>query len=261
LLYHENEAWRKRANGYNSRMSDTPEPITHAWDLTPEEAIEIQRQLAARVLETNGFDPDAVRTIAGIDVSLKEEGQAAVAVLSYPDFTVVDRAVASAKLTFPYVPGLLSFRETPLVLAALEKLRVRPDLLMVDGQGRAHPRRFGIACHVGLLADLPAIGVAKSVLCGRFGELGAEAGSRAPLIHRKETIGIALRAKVRTNPLIISVGHKVDLETAVLLVERCLRGYRLPEPTRAAHNLAGSADTVPVENPRQREAVIQTALF
>lgn len=242
-------------------MSDTLEPITHAWDLTPEEAIEIQRQLAARVIATNGFDPESVRTIAGIDVSLKEEGQAAVAVLSYPDLQPVDRAVASAKLMFPYVPGLLSFRETPLVLAALEKLSVRPDLLMVDGQGRAHPRRFGIACHVGLLTDLPTIGVAKSVLCGRFGELGLDAGSRAPLIHRKEIIGVALRAKVRTNPLIISVGHKVDLDTAVLIVERCLRGYRLPEPTRAAHNLAGSAEIVPVENPRQRDAVIQTSLF
>jgi deoxyribonuclease V len=244
-------------------MSDeAAKPITHGWDLTPEEAVDVQKRLAGLVQQTNGFDPNAVRTIAGIDVSLKEEGQAAVAVLSYPELAIIGGGVATAKLTFPYVPGLLSFRETPLVLEALAKLEVRPDLLMVDGQGRAHPRRFGIACHVGLLTDIPTIGVAKSVLCGKYGELGAEAGSRSPLTDRGETIGIALRAKVRTNPLIISVGHKVDLETAVQMVERCLRGYRLPEPTRTAHNLAGSAETAPVTaNPRERDAVIQPSLF
>jgi deoxyribonuclease V len=138
------------------------------------------------------------------------------------------------------VPGLLSFRESPLVLAALEKLTIRPDLLMVDGQGYAHPRRFGIACHLGVLTDLPAIGVAKSVLVGQFEPPGPEPGDRAPLVHRGETVGIALRTKARTNPLIVSVGHKIDLPTAARFVLDCVRGYRLPETTRAAHRLAGA---------------------
>ena len=143
------------------------------------------------------------------------------------------------------MPGLLSFRESPLVLAAIEKLRVLPDLLMVDGQGYAHPRRFGIACHLGLLLDRPAIGCAKSVLVGRYEDPGPEAGDQAPLVHRGETIGMALRTKARTNPLIVSIGHKIDLPTAVGFVQACLRGYRLPETTRAAHQLAGSADPSP----------------
>ena len=144
----------------------------HPWDLTPEEAVALQNSLRRRVQKTNGFDPDAVKSVAGIDVSLKGEGQAAVVVLSFPDLRPLDQAVATARLTFPYVPGLLSFRESPLVLAALEKLRALPDLLMVDGQGYAHPRRFGIACHLGLLTDRPAIGCAKSVLVGAYENLG-----------------------------------------------------------------------------------------
>lgn len=219
-------------------MSEPP-ALCSRWDLTPEEAVAEQTRLATRVQQTNGFDPGTLRTVAGIDVSLKGDGQAAIVVLSFPDLAVVDEAVASVPLTFPYVPGLLSFRESPLVLAAWEKLSVRPDLLMVDGQGYAHPRRFGIACHLGVLLDLPALGVAKSVLVGKFDALGDEPGSQAPLVHRGETIGTALRAKARTNPLIISVGHKIDLPTAVALVSQCLRGYRLPEPTRQAHNRAG----------------------
>lgn len=222
---------------------DTPplpsEVVSHGWDLSVDEAIALQRGLAARVQQSNSFDPEAVRTVAGIDVSLKGEGQAAVVVLSLPTLEVVDSAVASAKITFPYVPGLLSFRESPLALAALEKLTVRPDVLMVDGQGYAHPRRFGIACHLGVLTGIPSLGVGKSVLTGRYENLGENAGDRAPLVHRGEVIGTALRSKVRTNPLILSVGHNIDLETAVALVLRCLKGYRLPEPTRQAHNLAG----------------------
>ena len=213
----------------------------HRWDLTPEEAIALQSRLRKRVQTTNGFAPDAIKSVAGIDVSLKGEGQAAVVVLSFPDLRPLDRAVATAKLTFPYVPGLLSFRESPLVLAAFEKLTVSPDVLLVDGQGYAHPRRFGIACHLGVLLDRPAVGVAKSVLVGRYENPGDQPGDGAPLVHRDEVVGAAVRTKPRTNPLIVSVGHKIDLPTAVAFVLRCVRGYRLPEPTRAAHNLAGSA--------------------
>lgn len=213
----------------------------HDWNLTPEDAIALQKTLANRVVTQTDFDVKTVQTVAGIDVSLQGEGQAAIAVVRLSDLTVIEEVTAGAKITFPYVPGLLSFRESPLVLAALNKLQTRPDVLMVDGQGRAHPRRFGIACHLGLWTGIPSLGVAKSVLCGRFENLGEEPGSQAPLVHRGETIGMALRSKVRTNPLIISVGHRMDLETAVGLVQRCLRKYRLPEPTRAAHNAAGRA--------------------
>lgn len=215
--------------------------LRHGWDLTPEEAIAVQKELARRVERTNGFDPTAVRAVAGIDASYKDIGRAAVVVLSYPGLEVIDQATAERKVTFPYVPGLLSFRETPAVLDALEKLTVRPDVLMLDGQGIAHPRRFGIACHVGLLTGIPAIGVAKSVLSGKFENLGDQPGDQAPLVHRGEQVGVALRSKLRTNPLILSVGHKIDLPTAVALVQGCLRGYRLPETTRRAHLAAGSA--------------------
>lgn len=210
------------------------------WNLSVSEAIALQSALRDRVRTVDDFDPGNVRAVAGIDVSLKEQGTAAIVVLSYPDLKPIEDAVASLPITFPYVPGLLSFRETPLVLAAFEKLSVRPDLLLVDGQGYAHPRRFGIACHLGVLLDIPSIGVAKSVLVGKFEPPGDVPGDQAPLIHRGETVGVALRSKVRTNPLIVSVGHRISLSTAVGFVQGCLRGYRLPEPTRAAHNRAGS---------------------
>jgi deoxyribonuclease V len=220
----------------------------HKWDLTPEEAVALQKQLASQVQRTNGSDPEAVRFIAGIDASYRKpkEGEtgegtsyAAVVVLSFPELEIVDRATATAPTVFPYVPGLLSFRETPPVLEALTKLSVKPDLLMLDGQGIAHPRRFGIACHVGVLTDTPSIGVAKSVLTGRYEDLGDQPGDTAPLVYRGETIGMALRSKMRTNALILSPGHKIDLSTTVRMVQACLRGYRLPETTRQAHNLAG----------------------
>lgn len=219
----------------------------HNWDLTPEEAVALQKQLAAQVEPTNGFDPDRVRFVAGIDASYRppKEGEtdgtsyAAVVVLSFPELEIVDKATATAPTTFPYVPGLLSFRETPPVLQALAKLTVKPDLLMLDGQGIAHPRRFGIACHVGVLTDTPSIGVAKSVLTGHYEDLGDQPSDMSPLIYRGETIGMALRSKLRTNALILSPGHKIDLPTTVQMVQACLRGYRLPETTRQAHNLAG----------------------
>lgn len=220
----------------------TVEELPHRWDVTPSEAVALQKELASRVLLTNGFDPESIQTVAGIDASYRDVGRAAVVVLHLPDFEVVDSAVATAAVDFPYVPGLLSFRESPVVLAAMEKLTVRPDVLMLDGQGIAHPRRFGIACHVGLLTGIPAIGVAKSVLTGRFENLGEAAGDTAPLTYRGTIIGTALRSKPRTNALIISPGHQIDLETSVALVLRCLKGYRLPEPTRQAHNLAGAID-------------------
>ncbi len=208
-------------------------------DITPAEAVALQRELAARVIDRDDFEASSLRTIAGIDVSLADEGRAAIVVLSFPELLPVETVTASVPITFPYIPGLLAFREIPLVLAALAKLSAPPDLIMIDGQGRAHPRRFGIACFVGVHTGIPAIGVAKSVLCGKHEPLGEEPGSAEPLVHRGEIIGTALRAKKRTKPLIISLGHRVSLPTAVRLVHGCLRGYRLPEPTRQAHNAAG----------------------
>ena len=219
-------------------MQDT---LHHRWDVTPEEAVEIQQQLRSRVQVSNGFDPAQVHTIAGIDASYRDMARAAVVVLSLPDLQVVDSAIAERKSPFPYVPGLLSFREAPAVLDAIEKLSVRPDLIMCDGQGIAHPRRLGIASHLGVYLDLPSIGCAKSRLTGTFKEPGPEEGAHSPLVDHGELIGTVLRSKPRTNPLFISPGHKIDLETAVEFVVRCLRGYRLPEPTRAAHNLADAA--------------------
>lgn len=213
--------------------------VQHSWDLTVEEAVALQKSLAARVETANGFDPEAIKTVAGIDASYKDDGLAAVVVLSFPDLIVIEEATASAHATFPYVPGLLSFRETPLALLALEKLSTLPDLILLDGQGLAHPRRFGIACHLGLLLDRPTIGVAKSRLVGTFDSPGENAGDHSPLLHKGEIVGTVLRSKPRTNPLFISPGHKIDLETSVSFVLRCLRGYRLPDPTRRAHLLAG----------------------
>lgn len=241
----------------------------HSWDVTEDEARTIQSRLSKEVQKTNGFEPGQIKSIAGIDVSLKDEGQAAVVVLSFPELEVLDRAVATRKLTFPYIPGLLSFRETPLVLDAIARLKVQPDMLMVDGQGYAHPRRFGIACHLGVFLDKPSIGCAKSVLTGKFEEVGPNPGDQSPIVAKRygkeEVIGVALRSKLRSNPLIISIGHKIDLPTAVDFVQKCLRGYRLPEPTRAAHNFAGSADAFPVPgrqiNPPDEDGMVQARLF
>lgn len=219
--------------------------VPHRWDLSVPEAVALQQALRSRVIRANGFRPDQLRRILGVDASYsayQAQGRAALVLCSFPDLAVLEQAVGARRSVFPYVPGLLSFREVPLVLDAFARLREQPDLLLVDGHGYAHPRRFGIASHLGVYLDLPSIGCAKSRLVGSYDEPGPEPGDRAPLTHRGETIGIVLRAKRRTNPLFISVGHKIDLETAVDVVLRCLRGYRLPEPTRLADRLAGVAN-------------------
>lgn len=211
----------------------------HPWPTTAAEAIAVQKALAPRV-RPNGR-PGRVRRVAGVDVAFPGGGavtRAAVVVLSYPGLAVVERAAVEAPTRFPYVPGLLSFREAPAVLAALAALEEPPDLLMVDGQGLAHPRRFGIACHVGLLADLPAIGVAKSRLTGTHAEPGPERGARAPLMDGAETIGMVLRTRAGVRPLYVSAGHRIDLAAAVDWVLACAPRYRLPEPTRLADRLS-----------------------
>ena len=218
----------------------------HAWDLTVAEARETQARLAATVSRTGVIGEP--RFIAGVDVSIsRERGLAtgAVVVLEYPALAPVEVRVIGGELCFPYVPGLLSFREARHILAACEMLETRPDLVIVDGQGIAHPRRIGLASHLGLFLDTPTIGCAKSRLCGRHDEPGAEPGSVADLVDGivdgGETVGAVLRTRAGVKPVYVSVGHKIDLAQAVGWVLECCRGYRLPEPTRLAHQAAGRA--------------------
>ncbi len=229
----------------------------HPWHVSPKEAMAIQRHLASQVVRKG--DPKDVRRIAGVDISVdakRGRGIGAVVVLSYPELAVVEVAVEEAPLTFPYVPGLLSFRETPVLREAFRRLAGPIDLLLVDGQGLAHPRRFGIACHLGLLLDVPAIGCAKSRLCGEHPDWSGDeaAGSRADLLDGGEVIGSVLRTRAGVNPLFISIGHRIGLAEAEAWVLRCCRGYRLPEPTRLAHQAAGGrapAVTVPADSEPQ----------
>jgi len=213
----------------------------HAWDLSIPEAVAIQRRLASQVVCSGGLGE--VRTVAGVDIAVLEKGRraparGAVVVLSYPELELLEQAVVEAEVTFPYVPGLLSFRETPVLLEPLSRVR-KPDLLLVDGQGFAHPRRFGLACHLGLLLDVPAIGCAKSRLCGAHAEPDRAAGSRTELRDGGQVIGAVLRTRDGVNPLYVSVGHRIGLAEAAEWVLRCCRGLRLPEPTRLAHQAAG----------------------
>lgn len=213
----------------------------HDWNLSPREAIEIQKQLAYEVVAENRFDETPIKTVAGIDLgydAANDTSRAVVVVLSFPELELIESAEALLPIQFPYVPGLLSFRETPVAIKALEKLTVTPDVILCDGQGLAHPRRFGVACHIGLIADVPAIGVAKSLLVGKFENLGETRGSVAPLIHKNEQVGVALRTKDKVQPLFVSVGHRVSLETATEIVLQCAPKYRLPETTRLADKMA-----------------------
>ncbi len=211
----------------------------HDWNLTAEEAIALQQVLRAEVVTQDDFGD--VQRVAGIDVGFEQGGnttRAAVAVLGFPDLQLLEVAIARRPTTFPYIPGLLSFREVPTVLDALETLQLTPDLLLCDGQGIAHPRRLGIACHLGLLTQIPSIGVGKSRLVGTHDPVPNQRGAWVPLQHQGETIGAVLRTRVNTNPLFISPGHRISLETAIVYVMSCTTRYRLPETTRFAHKLA-----------------------
>jgi deoxyribonuclease V len=213
----------------------------HPWDLTPRQAVEVQRELAPLVLREG--DVAHVRMVAGSDIALgprwtNAPGRAAVVVLDFPGLQVLHTAIADGAITFPYIPGLLAFREIPLLVEAFRSLPYRPDLLLVDGQGIAHPRRFGIASHLGLLLDIPTIGCAKSRLTGSHDPVPAAAGSWTPLLDGGETIGAVVRTRENVRPLYVSVGHKIGLEAAVRWVLACTRGRRLPEPTRLADQLA-----------------------
>lgn len=211
----------------------------HPWQVTPGQAQRIQRELASRVSTRNELG--VIRRVAGADIAVGRAGgraRVAVVILSYPEMELLEQRMGERQLAFPYIPGLLSFRETPAILEAFEKVQETPDLLLVDGQGLAHPRRFGIACHLGLLLDIPTIGCAKSRLVGEHDQLGNASGSQAEVIDKGQVVAMALRSRAGSTPIYVSVGHKVDLSTAVRLVIKCVRGRRLPEPTRLADKAA-----------------------
>ncbi|MBK0035611.1 deoxyribonuclease V [Erwinia sp. S43] len=200
-----------------------------------------QRALAADVILQDDFDVMPPRLIGGADVGFEQGGEvtrAALVILEYPSLRLIEHQVARIATTMPYIPGFLSFRETPALQAAWQQLAHRPDLLLVDGHGIAHPRRLGVASHFGLLVDVPTIGVAKKRLCGAFTPPDAEPGSCQPLMDKGQQLGWVLRSKARCNPLFISTGHRVSQATALKWVENCLQGYRLPEPTRWADAVA-----------------------
>ena len=209
----------------------------HSWDVTPEEAREIQNRLRTEVIPTDQFG--TINTVAGVDIGLKKDiALASVVVLSFPGLQVVDSEVAECAVRFPYIPGLLSFREVPPLLAAFDRLQTEPDLVIVDGQGIAHPRRFGLASHLGLILDKPTIGCAKSRLWGRYEEPGPEQGAYTHLVDKGEVIGAAVRTRANVRVVYVSVGHRISLDSARTLTLACCQGYRLPETTRHAHNAA-----------------------
>jgi deoxyribonuclease V len=205
------------------------------WDLTPRQAIRLQERLRGRVVLEDRFD--AIRFVAGADLAFDPATNlafAGVIVYRFPELEEVERRMARRKLRFPYVPGLLSFRESPVLLAAFARLRTEPDLILIDGHGRAHPRLFGIACHIGLLLDKPTIGCAKSLLVGEFEEPRAGLGATSPLMLEGRRVGIVLRTRENVKPLFVTQGHRVSLPSAVRLVRQCLDGFRIPKPTRQA---------------------------
>jgi deoxyribonuclease V len=213
----------------------------HEWPLTAEDAIAIQNQLQPEVITEDQLGE--VKYVAGVDVGFEEGyaiSRAAVAVLSFPDLQLREHTIARRPTTFPYIPGFLSFREVPVVIDALLKVSTTPDLILCDGQGIAHPRRFGLACHLGVVIDMPTIGVAKSLLVGKHDELPEEKGSWQPLRYRGDTVGVVLRSRTGVRPLYVSPGHRISLPTAIDYVLRCITKYRLPETTRWADKLASN---------------------
>jgi deoxyribonuclease V len=227
-------------------ISPMPKGATRKWNINTAQARELQEELSGKIIGFN--DSLKPKYIAGIDVSasrFSSIGQAAIAVLSYPGLELIDLAVAKDEIKYPYIPGLLSFREMPLILQAWERLNILPDLIIMDGQGIAHPRRLGIASHIGLVLDIPSIGCAKSRLIGEHDSPPEKAGNYSLLTDNGDIIGAVLRTRYSVKPLYISVGHKISLEQSISFILNCCRGFRLPEPIRFAHSKAGNKDKLP----------------
>lgn len=209
----------------------------HSWRVTTDEARQLQEKLRNQVIKKDQFAE--IRTIAGVDLGIKNNiSLASVVVLNYPNLQIVDGVVAESRVKFPYIPGYLSFREIPPLLVAFARLKTEPDLIIVDGQGVAHPRRFGLACHLGLILDKPTIGCAKSRLCGKYIEPNTEKGSYTHIFDKDEIIGVALRTRTNVNVVYVSIGHQISLDTARMITMACCPKYRLPETTRYAHKAA-----------------------
>jgi deoxyribonuclease V len=239
----------------------------HPWRVTPAEARKIQQQLQQQVIMEDVFDE--IHTVAGVDIGIKRDNdnseiaKAVVVILNYPELELIDQIRVEQPIEFPYIPGLLSFRESPAIITAFEKLSTEPDLIIVDGQGIAHPRRFGIASHLGLLLDKPTIGCAKSRLYGRHDQPDMAAGSYAYLYDRDDIIGAVLRTRENVNFVYVSVGHNISLESAIEYTLKCCLNYRLPQPTRLAHQVAGGMTLMKPKEVKsvKKEEARQLSLF
>ena len=236
LISHFSGSYRALAGSVNRPLM-IKTAFSHDWDVTPKEAVSLQRSLSERVV----IEPLVINVhfIAGIDVSVKDNRvRTAIVVFDLEDLSLVDSVTWEGSTVFPYLPGLLSFREIPAILPALELLSVRPDAVMLDGHGLAHPRRFGLACHLGVLLEMPSLGVAKSRLTGSYKEPGNTKGDSTTLTHKEEILGAVLRTRTNVNPVFVSVGHKMELGDALKLTLASTIRYKLPEPTRLAHHLS-----------------------
>ena len=213
--------------------------ILHEWNMPPREAVMLQKSLATRVVYNRPIDLSTVQTVAGVDVSVKDDlSRAAVVVMTFPDLEVIETRRAEMPTPFPYIPGLLSFREGPVLVQVFRQLETVPDVFLFDGMGRIHPRRLGIASHMGLWLNAPAVGCGKSHLIGEYAQPGHQKGEYTLLTHNRELLGVVLRTRTNVRPVYISPGHLIDLESAIELTLRCTPSYRLPEPIRQAHKAA-----------------------
>ena len=211
----------------------------HAWDLSPKRAIKLQNELAPQLISDTPLDLDQIKLIAGVDVSVKQGiSRAAVVVMRYPDLETIEVVRAQGETSYPYIPGLLAFREGPLLVSALRRMRLEPDVFIFDGMGQIHPRRMGIAAHLGLWLGRPTVGCGKTHFIGEYQEPAREKGSRRSLMYKGEQLGVVLRTRANVKPVYVSVGHLADLESAVELVLTCTTRFRLPQPIREAHNAA-----------------------
>ncbi|MDX2076296.1 MAG: endonuclease V [bacterium] len=215
-------------------------PDLHDWNLSPQEAIALQNEMKGQVVDDVPLPLADIHTIAGIDVSVRDDiSTAAIVVLSFPEMGVIESVRAKLPTPFPYIPGLLSFREIPVLLEAFAGLKTTPDVLMVDGMGKIHPRKLGIACHLGLWLKLPSLGVGKTPFIGTYDDPAPQKGAMSNIVYHDEVLGVALRTRDNTKPLYISVGHLMNLESAIAITMACVGNYKQPEPIRQAHNTAG----------------------